>query len=139
MHARYSSWIVFGALAVVVLTPAVSPSQAPAVQTANGIQYLNGGMGIEERETIRCDFPLKLEFANTGGGFISMVTVRIFDDGGNKIFDIVANNGPWLFVNLAAGRYRVEMDFRGLTQKLPVEIRGPEDRKVFTLKWAVKR
>ncbi|MEW6364685.1 MAG: carboxypeptidase regulatory-like domain-containing protein [Acidobacteriota bacterium] len=125
-------------LSITALAPALALAQMPVVQTANGIQYLNGGMGTEEREAIRCDFPLKLEFANTGGGYISMVTVRIFDSTGNKIFDIVANNGPWLFVKLPAGRYGVEAVFRGIEKKLDVDIRGREDRKVFTIEWPAR-
>lgn len=116
---------------------AASPakSDSPTVETIGGIEYLNGGVGLNERATMRSDFPLKLIFARTDTAFVNDVTVTIFDQSGKVVFDLVAKNGPWLYVNLPAGSYRVRAEYQDVARGSTVRIDGPGDREQVTLFW----
>ena len=104
------------------------------MKTANGIQYVNGGVGIEERASLHSDFPLKLIFAE-GKPYISDVNVTIMNSSGKAVFETLANNGPWLFVNLPPGSYRVEATFKGVTRDTSVRIPSRSARTNITLDW----
>ncbi len=93
--------LVAGTLLGAVLTVLSFPSPAPGQQ----VRTLSAGVGKGDR-TIRRDFSLKLVFARKQGPFVAGVRVTIFDQGGNKILETVSD-GPWLFVDLPEGSYRV--------------------------------
>ncbi len=99
----------------------VSGAEWPAVEPkkAGDIRYVNGGAGVEEREAMPKDFPLKLVFIVRGGHFLNGVSVSIYSGSGSKVFEAKADNGPWLLVDLPAGGYRLEASQNGHIQSLP--------------------
>ncbi len=125
--------LVFAAAVVLAASPALCDS--PTVQTIGGIEYLNGGVGLNERATMRSDFPLKLIFARTDTAFVNSVDVTIFDQFGKVVFDLLADNGPWLYVNLPAGFYRVRAEYQEIARESTVRIDGPGDQEELTLLW----
>lgn len=103
----------------------------------DGIRYLVGGIGSDERETIEklgTDYNVKFVFAEMSGDYISDVRVVIDDLHGKRLAHIVTN-GPWLYVKLPPGSYRVKATYAAT----PIEIQGLEvsegERLVRTLHW----
>lgn len=92
-----------------------------------GTRYLVGGIGSDERETIDnlgTDFNVKFVFAETSGDYVSDVRVVIDDVHGKRLAHVVTN-GPWLYVKLPPGRYRVKATYVAT----PIEIQGLEVTK----------
>jgi hypothetical protein len=99
-------------------------SAAMVQHIKNGIPYMTGGIGLEERELMKRmsqSYNLKLAFANLGGHYLSDLLVFINDDGGHQIFE-TKTTGPWLFVKLPRGKYRVKTDFNGIFRSRWVEV-----------------
>ena len=64
-------------------------------QEYQGIPYLSGGVGVDEREAIAAmgkDYSLKLMFAIKGGEYLSDVKVEISDSIGKKVLEAVADD-----------------------------------------------
>jgi hypothetical protein len=75
----------------------------------NGIAYMNGGVGINERslmEKKEGPYNLKIVFAEASGLYLANLKVMIYDANEKKLFQIVSN-GPWLYVNLPPGEYKI--------------------------------
>ena len=73
------------------------------------IRFLSAGVGLEERKATYPPFPLKLIFAQAGGALVAEVSVSIQDSSGIEILKISQDQvtGPWLFLDLSPGTYRV--------------------------------
>jgi hypothetical protein len=111
-----------GLLALAILAAPFTPENAfaqshpPAppgiliATTDEGVRYLVGGVGSDERkmmEQLDADYNVKFVFADTFGEYLSDVTVLIDDLDGKSVAHLVTN-GPWLYVKLPAGGYRVQ-------------------------------
>lgn len=91
----------------------------PEAKTFKGITYLSGGIGIDERETLRRmgqDYDLKLGFAEKAGNYLSDVEVTIKDAGSTTVLEAVSQ-GPWFFVKLPAGKYTILATTMGKTRQ----------------------
>jgi hypothetical protein len=88
--------------------------------TDQGVRYLTGGIGSEEREameTLGTKFNLKLIFAELSGDYIAGVGAILSDQHGKELGRIITN-GPWLYVRLSPGTYRVKATLDGVTQEI---------------------
>lgn len=98
----------------------------PEVKEENGIRYVTGGIGAEERkalEAMKKDFNLELVFAaKRGGAFLADVDVTIRDANGREVLRTVAD-APIFLAQLPAGRYTVESDYDGQVQKRTVTVK----------------
>jgi|LNFM01.1.fsa_nt_gb hypothetical protein len=106
-HARH---FLAGAVlcCATISVPAVAADEA-IVRSESGIAYVSGGVGagsLERLGAITGQFNLKLVFALKSGNYLSGVGVSIFDHAGQALL-AVTTEGPWLLVNLPAGRYRI--------------------------------
>lgn len=75
----------------------------------NGIRYMTGGVGLEERaEMVQMakDYDLKLIFALTTGEYLANVEVVIHKPGGKMLLEAVSD-GPLCFVDLPPGQYEI--------------------------------
>lgn len=89
----------------------------PAAATATGdVAHASARIGDDdplEIEALRRTHNLQLVFAEQGSGaYLADVRVRIFGSGGQEVLAAVAS-GPFFFVRLPGGRYRVEAEFNG--------------------------
>lgn len=87
----------------------------PEVQTFNGIPYMSGGFGLEERAKLRAigeTDNLELSFALTNKDYLSGAGVLIKDDQGKEILKAVSD-GPLFFTKLPAGKYTIEATAEG--------------------------
>ena len=80
--------------------------------TPGGIRYASGGVSNEEQDAMRARFAqytLRVATAAKGSGaYMAGVRARIIDSSGRLVLEHVLD-GPWLLVNLPAGRYRIEL------------------------------
>lgn len=129
---------VFGVLlglGVVHSAFAATPTALTA-KTHNGIPYVSGGVGLDERQTLRRmtkDDNLQLIFAARNRDYLSDVTVQIMDAKGHQVLD-AASPGPWFFTKLPAGHYTVKATTMGKVQGAKIEVPVKGRARVF-LTW----
>jgi len=104
---------------------AAAPTQALQRGTTDlGRAYISGGVGAAEQETLRTEgkgYGLAILTAARGSGdFLADVHVHITDAQSRTVLDTVMD-GPWLLVDLPAGRYAVEATRNGRVQQHTVE------------------
>ena len=121
-------WILALGLSGPLLAGAAD-SGAPTLQpvTEGGITYVSGGNGLEERQALNevtGDYNLKLIFAEKGSGaYVSDVKLSIMNMKGQKILEAVSD-GPWFFVKLAPGRYKISAEAEGQSQVQQAKVDG---------------
>jgi hypothetical protein len=77
--------------------------------TQNGVVYLSGGIGSDEAQAMRAlasDYKLRVMFAGTDGEYLSDIDVRVASMSDTTIL-AMQTQGPLLYINLPAGRYRI--------------------------------
>lgn len=113
------------AACIVLAAPLMAQEAAPLPETRNGIVYVSGGIGDEQRQAmleLRKDFNLTMTFAlKKSGEYLSDIHLRVEDSKGMVLLDTVAS-GPLLYARLPAGAYVVSATSHGrqLTQTLKV-------------------
>ncbi len=121
-------WFAAAVLAALSF-PAPAQGPQPTVRT--------GGVGVEERaalEAERDQFNLRVAFAETNGAYVSDVEVRILAGGGNVVYH-GRTDGPWLFARIAPGTYRLEADFRGVTQTRTLRVGAAQSAPLIYMHW----
>ncbi len=102
---------------------ATAASVLPKVQSAGGIEYMNGGSGTEGVDYMKArgkEFSLQITFSGRGGeyGVAEKLTVRRADQ---ELLS-VADAGPILMFKLPPGNYTVEATFKGVVEKRNVSV-----------------
>jgi hypothetical protein len=104
---------------------AVTSTPALPIQQAGSVQFVNGGAGDQERaamKSLQSEFPLQIAFSGQGGEYGVADEVRVRGDKGPVV--AVSKAGPLLMVKVPPGRYTVEADFNGKTQRRTVNASG---------------
>lgn len=119
---------VLSAAAFVLLLLTATPVTASAFlakqKTAQGVEFLSGGVGKDERDAMKQHakaFNTHLVFADSSGKYLSAVAVRITDAKGKAVLE-TTTQGPWLYANLPAGSYDVAAVFQGKEQKRRLQV-----------------
>lgn len=113
--------------------------QLPPTQSANGVDFIMGGIGSDESEAMRAEgkwWPLLIEFSEhtaDGDVWISDTRVRILNASEQTVFDQVCD-GPFLLVNLPAGHYTIAAQHKASIKIQKVQLVRGESRKV-TMHW----
>ena len=92
-------------------------------ETQNGIQFLSGGIGVEERNAMQAEskvYNLKLSFSLKDGAYIADVRVAI--DSGKKPLVRTNSDGPLFYAKLRPGKYSVAVSYQGKTQTRTVDV-----------------
>ena len=89
----------------VLVTGLALLGMVPAALYAADVRTLSTGVGSEDR-VAQPDYSLLLIFANAKGQLVANVTVEVTDSAGAMVVKTVSG-GPWLFVGLKPGEYRV--------------------------------
>jgi hypothetical protein len=126
--------LIFTCAALAQTAPVADPGAPPAprLQSANGIEYINGGAGEEARAAIdaqRADFPLRLVFSVASGAYAVADRVDIRGADG-KVLSVDAA-GPMLLVKLRPGDYTVDATHGGKTEQRHVRV----GREGTTVNW----
>lgn len=96
----------------------------PVERTANGLAYLSGGIGADEAAAMRgmADrYSLRLTFSGKRGEFLADVQSRIYRLDGKQVFAAVSD-GPFLYVRLPPGSYRVVASWEGAEKSAQVTV-----------------
>lgn len=89
----------------------------------NGIQFLSGGIGVEERNAMQAEskvYNLKLSFSLKDGAYIADVKVAI--DSGKKPLVRTNSDGPLFYAKLPPGKYSIAVSYQGKTQTRTVDV-----------------
>lgn len=92
----------------------------PSVKTQGDVQYVTGGVGEEEAQSIEAmesKFPLVLEFvekAKPHDEYVADVDVTVTDRKGRNVL-MTRADGPFLLAKLPRGEYRVKATYAGHT------------------------
>ena len=90
----------------------------PAMQHAGQVAYVTGGIGVTQSDAFKREvknYPLALEIVQHEGGknlYAAGADVRIVDAHGQVVLQAVAD-GPFVLVDLPAGRYSVDVTLDG--------------------------
>ncbi|MEF9964139.1 MAG: carboxypeptidase regulatory-like domain-containing protein [Comamonas sp.] len=114
MKNRYST-LSTAVLCAALLSATGAHAQHPALQKAGDLQYVCGGIGIDESTAMRAamkDYPLSLLFATQSGDYLAKIQVVIEGEKGAQVGQFEAQ-GPVCLVRLDAGRYTVKASAEG--------------------------
>lgn len=110
------------------IPPTASGVASPRERQVDGLVYLSGGIGTDEAAAMRSAadrYSLRLTFSGRGGEYLADVESRIYRPDGKQIFAAISD-GPFLFVRLPPGSYRVVATWEGTerTAQVTVPARG---------------
>lgn len=104
----------------------------PAAQEVNGVRYVTGGFGETETNAFRKAIPeyrLGMVFSQASGAFVANVPIRIRGTGNAPSLDVTAV-GPFLLIDLPAGRYRIQATYGGRELTRDVTLAGGRGQRV---------
>jgi len=104
-------------LALASFSPLAANAQEDVLEPgfANGVPYLSGGIGDEEREAIdraRKSYNTKLVLAETSGSYVSNVSLAVATVLGEPVITLFGA-GPLVLLQLPPGSYLVTADYDG--------------------------
>lgn len=120
-----------GLFAMVLAGPAAPMSEG---NTAHGEPYLTGGIGADELEDLerqRHRFSLRVLTAAKGSGaYLADALISITDSAGRTVLDTAAD-GPWLYVKLKPGDYKVKAAYGSQIRQQSTKIRANDRHEIF--------
>jgi hypothetical protein len=140
---RQRSFIIIAVIILFVVFPGVAASAEEDFlkrDKQQDIALVSGGVGEREREVlgeIGKDYALKLIFSNEKGEYLSDVKVKMYDDKGKPIVETVSD-GPWVFVDLPSGNYRLETSFKTEQKRISTIDIGKDTQKVISVQFSIK-
>ena len=107
---------------------AETPAPPLMVKDYEGITYVSGGIGLDEREALSAtasEYNLKIVFALKEGNYLADASVLIKNALGRTVLDAVSD-GPWFYARLPAGQYAVTatMMEKANTEKVQIKPAG---------------
>jgi hypothetical protein len=124
---------LFAAAPVFAGSSTESPDSQLRVKTDNGIPYVSGGFGVDERENLRAMSKgdnLELSFALRNKNYLGGAEVLIKDRHGKEIIETVSD-GPLFFAKLPEGIYTVEATAMGKTLEQTVHVPSKRQARVY--------
>ena len=122
-------------LSFVMNGPVHAQGALPPVQKSGAVEYLSGGVGLDESTAIKSasgQWPLSLVFSVQADGraqFASDVKLQIQDAKGALALDVTAT-GPYLLARLAPGSYTLRATLDGKTLERKVQVKAGSSAKV---------
>ena len=127
--------IVLSAVMLHVPAHAQAEGSLPEVQKSGAVEYLTGGVGLDESTAIKSasgQWPLSLVFSVQADGraqFASDVKLEIHDAKGVLALDVTAT-GPYLLARLAPGSYNLRATLAGKTLERKVQVKKGASARV---------
>jgi hypothetical protein len=119
-----------------LLATGLSLALVPMAAAAAGMKPLSAGIGLEGRQA-HPDYPLKLVFATAKGEYLADVEVSLYDTSGKQVLK-AHSAGPWLFLDVPAGQYKVKATRKdGSLTTAMVNVSG-DHQLVANLAWKAK-
>lgn len=111
---------------IAVMAPFAAAQSMIEGRTAQDRRFVAGGVGLDESEQMKAaagDFPLSVVVATKSGAYLAGTHIRIEDAQGQTVLDTQLDS-PYLLVDLARGKYRLEATHQAERQQQSVEIAG---------------
>jgi len=109
------------------------PAAGPTVQhSPSGTDYLNGGVGDEERAAMAArqrEFPFKVVMSGAGGEFVVASSLSVSTPQGELL--AIREAGPIVMIKLQPGQYTLEATWKGKTERRSVRLANSAQ----TLEW----
>jgi hypothetical protein len=121
--------IILAASSARAQQPGVAEPSSLQPQTQGAVSFISGGSSSDERDALRkmqSQYNLRLQFAvQRSGEYLANVNVTVADAKGGTVLDAISD-GPFFFVQLAPGRYRLTAtsDGKGETRNLVIPANG---------------
>lgn len=131
MHRRVAAIC----LALICSSP-LADDAALTWQAYNGVVYVTGGVGEEELEeinTARSGFNLRVLLAEKAGTYVTGVRVVVSEVDGAKVLE-AESAGPYLLAKLPEGKYRIAVTYGGQAQQQDFVVQ-PGRAKEFVFRW----
>jgi len=113
------------ALCAAPLAAAQSESAVPAAQSVGGVRYVQGGIGKDESSAMleaAKGYPLSLVFSGgKGNHYIAAVDIHVRDAAGKTVLQ-ARSDGPIILIDLPAGRYTIDAQYRDKTLTQRIEL-----------------
>lgn len=116
-----------------------TPAALPDIQRANGVDYLSGGIGLDESQAIKAEaarWPLLITMAQRSQGrseWVADVELQIRDES-QALLLAFQSDGPLALIRLAPGKYTVNARYNGMEQQRAVQVATGVSQKI-TLTW----
>lgn len=113
-------------------TLAVQAQSQPEVKTFVDVEYVSGGISIEEEQALAemtKDFTLKVVTALSCGDYLNKINLLILDDADGVVLETVTN-GPILYANLPDGKYTVVASAFGEQYKKPLTVKTGRQKQL---------
>ena len=132
------SFLVFDPVRCIAPLTIARPAQFPPAivitegKTTDGFPYLSGGVGADERlalEERAKGFPVKLVFAAADGSYVANVKLEISGEKNQTLLS-TTTTGPWFFIDLPPGTYRVKATFAGQSKDVTA-LRVSKDKRAY--------
>ncbi len=107
-------------------------AQAPVNSQEGTVPHISGGVGEEgraEMQAVSGDYNLRLVFAAKSGAFVADVGVTIESKQDRKVLDAVSD-GPWFFVSLPNGDYRITATRNGQPMTQTANLSGAGSKQL---------
>ena len=135
-RVRPSAW---GLALCIAAIPFASAQLSPSPATGSTVQhgpggtdYLNGGVGDEERASMTArqrEFPFKVVMSGTGGEFVVAERLSVSTPQGELL--VIRDAGPIVMIKLQPGQYTLEATWKGKTERRSVRLASSAQ----TLEW----
>lgn len=92
------------------------------------IRFINGGVSqeaIDQLKSVEDQYNVRLLIVGTNGEYVGDAAIRITDAKGTLRFAL-PDAGPYLYMKLPAGSYRMEAEYNGKVQKFNIK---PSDKR----------
>lgn len=126
--------LAVGALTLATMVAASAQAPLPAAHAAQGVSWVNGGIGSDEARQIESEagrYNLRLVFSEgRTNQFATDVHLRISDPAGRPVLAL-NDAGPLTDVQLPPGRYQVDCRFGSLQQHHSVELRPGQPTNLY--------
>ena len=124
--------------ALALALPALAQPEVPAAQVVAGVKYVQGGIGKDEAAAMLAEarnYPLALVFSGGADNhFVADVDIRVRDAAGKTVLQTTAD-GPIVLIDLPAGKYVVDAEYRDKTVTVRTEL-APQRARRLDFHWS---
>ena len=114
------------ALAAALSAPVLAATgitDAPPPQVINNIKVVNGGVSLDEADAVKRlapDYRLRVIMSGRGGEYQVAHSLAVVQQG--RVVARIQDAGPYVLMDLPAGRYTLEGEFAGLSMSRDVNV-----------------
>lgn len=128
-----TTFLAIAALCAAPYAAAQPESALPEMHTQAGVKYMDGGVGKDESTAMLREsknFPLALVFSGgKANNYVADVDIRVRDAAGKTVLQ-TNSDGPIMLVDLPAGKYIVDAQYRGETLTRGIQLSGKGSSRV---------